>query len=62
MCGDDYDKKTRVSSANKLMFDSMSLTISLMYIGNKRRPIIEPCGRPALISDSDEAAPGITTR
>ena len=39
--------KRLVSSANRRMFEPMSLTTSLIYTKKSKSPKIEPCGTPA---------------
>ena len=52
----------QVSSANELILDWISSTISLMQTKkNSRGPRIEPCGTPAHTCFGSEITPGITT-
>ena len=47
--------KRLVSSANRRIWEPMSVTISLMYNKNSRGPKMEPCGTPARMkAQSDE--------
>ena len=40
-------RKRLVSSANNLMFEPISFTISFMYRRNSSGPRMDPCGTPA---------------
>ena len=46
-CGVSTIMYRLVSSANGLIFELMSLTMSFINIINNRGPSIEPCGKPA---------------
>ena len=54
--------KRLVSSANRRMFEPMSLTMSLMYTQKSKGPKIEPCGTPARMKVHSETVLGRTTR
>ena len=54
-------KNKLVSSANRLIFEFISTTMSFIYIKKRSGPRIEPCGTPADIELRSEELPGRTT-
>ena len=51
-----------VSSANNLMWEIISETISFINTKNSSGQSIEPCGTPACMTVQFDCAPGMTTR
>ena len=54
--------KRLVSSANKRIWEPMSVTMSLMYNKKSIGPKMEPCGTPARMKAQSDEVPGRTTR